>query len=507
MKNVAQIPRMRETMRGLISPFLIFSILALLAMLVLGVVIGKLNPAYSVIIAGPIIIGIIMLLRLDELTVTLIVAVHILLDSYLGVGEHQIALAMALVLLGVCWFGRSADHPWKGPRWLWLWILFFILTIYPAIRGSSYQVTDALNFYLNLVLSAFLMFWLGNIIAKDMSAVRRVFQALSVLATFFAVHTIIEAITGTFLFESAAAQANLVQSSNFQLQAGVARIGSFFENPDGNASFLAPCFFLPLGLFIESERFWAKVIYILEMLLILLALLFTYSNAGWIAALVGVLAFVFLSGRIRYSVLLLILMAMLAVIAFTLFPSQIADQLSHANDQGEVSLHVGDWQTALLVIEAYPLFGVGLGTQAYLAISNFYRVPAQTVLLAEPDNSYLQWGAMAGIPVMLVFLLLLGFVFWFAWRNWLTVEARSRPLLGAGIVALLAISIISLSGDVWTSTTDVSHLGWLIAGVVTSPFLGRALHRQSAPSGDRMAEIVHAQTEEIFQIDEAKQSS
>jgi O-antigen ligase len=200
------------------------------------------------------------------------------------------------------------------------------------------------------------------------------------------------------------------------------------------------------------------------------------------------------------------LIVTLTVIAFTVFPSQVAAQLSHANDQSELSLHTGDWQTAVRVIEAYPLFGVGLGSQAYLVLSNPYRVPAQTVPLAEPDNSYLQWGAMAGIPVMLVFLLLLGFAFWFSWRNWLAIDARYRSLLGGGIVALIAFSINSLSVDGWTSPADLAYLGWLIAGIVASPLIGRCLRQKSALPVNRTAEIVHVQAE-ISRMNTAKRGS
>lgn len=178
----------------------------------------------------------------------------------------------------------------------------------------------------------------------------------------------------------------------------------------------------------ESKHFWAKVIYLLEVLLILTALVFTYSNGSWLAVLGGICVFIFLVGRARYSVLLLSLIMVLVVIALIVFPSQISLQLSRAKDQSDLSLHLGSWQTATRVTEAYPLFGVGLGSQAYLNRAEPYRVPAQTKPLEEPDNSYLQWGAIAGIPVMLVFLLLLVFVFWYAWRNWLVVDIRYRSL-------------------------------------------------------------------------------
>ncbi len=217
------------------------------------------------------------------------------------------------------------------------------------------------------------------------------------------------------------------------------------------------------------------MIYLLEMLSILLALMFTYSNGSWLAALTGLLVFMFLVGRVRYSVLLLLLVTALAVVALTVFPSFVAVQLARARDQGDLSLHLGAWQTAMRVIAAYPLFGVGLGDQAYLSLAEHFRVLAQTKPLAEPDNSYLQLGAIAGIPVMLIFLLLLALVFWFSWRNWLAIDTRYRPLFAGGIVALVAISVNSLTVDGWTSPLDVQFLGWLIAGVVASPLIGRCL--------------------------------
>ncbi len=497
-----------ETLRELISPSLIFLILALLAALFLGVAIGVFSPVYSAIVAGTIITLIIVLLRLDELTVMLIVAVHILVDSYLDFDVYQVAMLMALVLLFACYFGRSAVHPWTGPRSIWLWILFLILNIYPTINGGAFGLTNAIAFYLNLVLSGFIMFWLGNIIAKDIPAMRRVFQLLSILAALIAIHTIIEATTGKFLFQTARAEAVLIQYSNFRAQgaAHVSRSGSFLSNPDGNGVFLATSFFLPLGLSIESKQFWAKTIYLIETLLILLAVMFTYSTGSWIAILGGIVVFMFLMGRTRYIVMLLMLIVALTVIAFTVFPSQTAAQLSHASDQGHISDHQGTIQTAAGVIEAFPLFGVGLGDQAYLVRAEPYHVSAQSVPQTEPDNSYLQWGATSGIPVMLVFFLLLGYTFWFSWRNWLAMHIRYRPLLGGGIVALIALSINSLVVDGWTSPSGVEYFGWLIAGIVASPLIGRCLRQQSELPVDRAAEIISGQVE-VSGMDQAKGSS
>lgn len=466
--------------RPQVSPSLIFLILALVASLSIGVIIGKFSPTYATGAAGALVIAIIVLLRLDELTAVLLVAIHLWVDTYLGL--HLVAMFMAMALLLFYFFGRSPNHPWTRPHSLWLWFLFLTLTIIPTIAGTSFNASDASSFYLHLVVSAFLMFWLGNLVAKDISSVRRVFQFISILATFIAIHTIIQATTGKFLFESAQVEAELFQYSNFQItEAGVSRAGSFFIGPDGNAAFLATCFFFSLGLFVESKRIGAKALYLLQMLLIAPALIFTYSTGGWLGALVAIVIFVFLAGRIRNSLLIILSIVTLVVILFAAFPAQISAQLYHANEPGDLSLHLGSWQTAIRVIEAFPLFGVGLGPQAYLISADPYRVPAQYIPLAEPDNSYLQWGAMGGIPVMLIFLLLIGCVFWFAWRNWLAVDIRYRPLLGGGIAALISLCVISLSVNGWTSPNDLVYLDWLIAGVISSPLI----RLRSIPSANR----------------------
>src|SRR2546430_322786 len=108
MKNVAHMPRWRKTIREQFSLPLISSILAFPAAFLLGIIIGDFNPIYGVAAAGCLAFAVIVWLRMDELTVTLIIAVHILLDWYLGL--RLISVLMGLVLLFACYLGRSANH-------------------------------------------------------------------------------------------------------------------------------------------------------------------------------------------------------------------------------------------------------------------------------------------------------------------------------------------------------------------------------------------------------------
>lgn len=460
-----------------VSPVQFFSLLVLPVALLMGVAIGALNPMYAFIIAGALILAIIYLLRLDAMIAAMVIAVHVVIDAFMGFAIYQPALLLALVLLLVCYMGRSENRPWTAPYMYWLWIPFLLLTIVPTLEGGAFSLTNSIGYYLPIVFSGFIMFWIGNVLARDASAIRRVFQCIAFVSVLFAIHTIIEATTGVFLLQSFGKAS--AAGATFTLDTGNSRLGSFFLNPNGNGMFQAVCFFLPLGLFIESKRFWSKIIYLGEMLLILLALMETYSTGSWLATFGGLLVFILLVGRVRDRVVLSVTVVLLAAIGFVVFNAQIAAQLAHASDKSDTSLHLATWETALRVTLAYPWFGVGLGNQAYLHLSEPLRVAAQTKPLQEPDNSYLQWGATCGIPVMLLFLGMLGSVFASAWRNWLAVDIRYRVFFAAGIASLLAMSINSMTVDGWTSPIDMPFLGWLIAGVVTSPLIKRHLARPS----------------------------
>src|SRR5438067_4443852 len=156
MKNVAHMPQWWEITREQFSPLLICLILALPAALFLGVATGASNLVYGLAVAGTLVMAIVVLLRWDELTVTLIIAVHLWIDWYLAL--HLVGILMALVLLFAYYFGRTSDRPWVGPRPLWLWASFLALTIYPAIYGGQYLLWDAANYYPSIILGAFMMF-------------------------------------------------------------------------------------------------------------------------------------------------------------------------------------------------------------------------------------------------------------------------------------------------------------------------------------------------------------
>ncbi len=466
------------------SPSLIFVGIVLIALL-LGVTAGISSFYVPVLVSAACIMAITLLLRLDELAAVFILIIHLYVDWYLGFSI--VAQAITLMVLLSFFISRSSRYPWTQPRALWLWMMYLALTIFPATRGAFTRY-DAAFYYPNIVFGALLMFWLGTVLARDAEHVRRFFKMLAAVGMFLAIITIIQDRTGTLLFSTSHFDAFLVSVSNFNITHGsnVDRLGSFLVNPDWNGAFFAILLCIPLGLFVESDSFLAKLLYLLEALIILPALLFTYSIGAWVSAGVGIVVFVVLADRMSYRLWISTFLVIAALTLYIGFPAQIALLFQHASNPTALMLREGAWKTALMVMKAFPLTGTGMGLQAYMLRADPYRVLEQYRPLAHPHNSFLELGAMAGIPVLVTFVALILFALRQALHNWMLVNVKQRILLGSGIAAVVALNINSLSVNVWT-LPPLAAFGWVILGVISSPLLiegkkplGREKHEYAA---------------------------
>lgn len=449
-----------------------FLLIALLLALLLGGVLGRQDTTTAIMVVGVFLLTVVVVLRQYELALTMIVAAHIYVDWYLGL--EIVAPAAAIGLLCVLFLMHSKNGAWPLPRALWLWGLLLLLTIAPVIGGAQSHY-DLAYYYPNIILGALVMFWLGLVVVSDSKRLHKLFNLLALFGALLALHTLIQGTTGIVIFGSTRFDAFLARVSGFELaNSTVNRIGSFFINPDWNGTFFATMLLLPLGLFAESTALLSKLFYLVEMFLMLVALLFTYSSGAWIAAFVGILIFIVFVGHVRYRILMPLLIAIVAIAFTVLLPTEVNLLYQHTINPSEVSLRLGAWQTAIRVINAFPLSGVGFGLTNYLQRAEPYRVPAQYLPLAHPHNAYLELGAMGGLPTLLLFISLLLLALWLAWHNWRRSDARTRSLLGGGIAAIIALSVNSVSINGWT-LPPLAMIGWLILGAMASPLLTKKL--------------------------------
>ncbi len=469
--------KISDIKHNILSSPLFFPLLGFLTVFLLGTAVGIFGISVCAMIITMVILAFIIIQRQDEIMVMLIIAVHLYVDWYLV--YHLVAFVLVILLIGLFYLTRSPERSWVPPPALKLWLVFLILAAFPAARGAL-TLRDLLLYYPSIVFGALLMFWLGALLARDALSIRRLFQALSFFGGLIAIHTIIQNTTGKTLFGSARADAYLLTVLNHTLAPGlnVTRSGSFFNDPNWNGAFLVMMFFLALGLFVESSSFWTKLLYLAEALVMLPALLFTYSTASWSSLFVGMIIFIILIGRALHRIQFIISVAIAALILFIFFNSQILLQFQHSTNAQDLASRIALLQTAWRIIQAYPLTGIGLGHANYLLLAAPYRVPMDYIPLDHPHNSYMEWAAMAGLPVLLVFLALLAIGLWLAIQNWIKADAQTRSLLGGGLALIIALSFNSWSNDCWT-LPPLAAIGWLILGAISSPILRESLTKRN----------------------------
>ena len=324
------------------------------------------------------------------------------------------------------------------------------------------------------------MFWLGLVVAQDIGSVRRLLNMLSIFAALLAIVTIIQARTGVLLFKSTRYDASIASMAHFELgNTDIYRSESFLLNPDLNGAWFALMLLLPLGLFIEQRFMREKALYLIEMFLILLALLFTYSAGASIAAAAGVVTFIICAGSAGYRIQIALFVLAVGATILLAFPAQVHNLLQHASATGEWSLRLGVWQTSIRVIGAFPLQGIGLGRYIYILRAEPFRVMAQFIPVYHPHNSFLELAALGGIPLALIFIALLCLSLWLAVRNWIRLDKSARSLVGGGLAAIVALSVYSLANAGWT-LTPLTAVGWLILGAIASPLLEKDYENELA---------------------------
>ena len=470
--NAARETRNSRMAQIITSPYLLLFVVILL-LSVGGIASGELLSGrygnlgtYAIAaIFGIVAMTIALILRQNDVALVLVVAARIYVDWYLGLG--LVAQAMAIILLVVLYVTRSDQRPWRQPQALWLWLLMLIIALYPATHGVDFP--DEVYYYSNVLLSAFLMFWLGQVLARDASSIKRLLNFVALFAALIALHSIIEYTTGKMLFSTSSYDAYLASVSNYAIAYGsnVFRTGSFFVNPDSAGGFFSMTLLIPLGLFANSSSLLAKVGHLAEIALILLAVMFTYSTESWLAVGAGTFIFLLLVGKTSYRFLLLALVGCIAFVVPVLFPTQLALQLQHISAPNELLLRTGAWKTGLNVIQNFPLAGLGLGRHVYLLLADPYRVLEQYRPLDHPHNSFLEIAALGGIPLVLTFIALLLLSFWRAWRSWLKADPQTRSLIAGCIASAAALTSYSMSDAGWT-LAPLLVIGWLMLGVASS---------------------------------------
>jgi O-antigen ligase len=373
-----------------------------------------------------------------------------------------------------------------------------------------------LKYFVPVLFNSMLLLVLGAQCARSAASVRRLVVLLSAFGVIVAIHSILQASLGITLFASAHWADYLATVSDYRLGGtGPIRAGSFLVNPDTDGNFLAMIAFLPAGLAAQATRRNIRVLYIVETALIVVGLFYTYSAGSMVAAIAGIAAFIVLlypqralqalrllrrwretpralraiphkwKALSRRWHIIIIAGACVALAVGVLLRRELGALAKHATAPHDLLLRVGAWETGLHVIVTHPLIGIGLSLDSYLARANPYRAPLQTIALTHPHNSFIEIAALAGLPVGILFIVIMVRGFRRAMDTYRNLSGTDRALYAGAIAALVELTANSLFVNGWT-IAPIAIIGWLLMGAVASP-LGAKLARRKIVAARRTA--------------------
>ena len=160
-------------------------------------------------------------------------------------------------------------------------------------------------------------------------------------------------------------------------------------------------------LFFTEKRIWAKLFLIGLAPILIHAIILTYSRGGFLG-MCTVCALSFL--RTKKKAIKVITGILFAVVIVRLAGPPVMDRLSTISDYEQDSAAAGRieaWKAGLGMMADRPLVGVGLDNYRYFAME--YNPEIQGEIVAH--NAFIHTGGEAGIPAMILYILILFFCF------------------------------------------------------------------------------------------------
>jgi O-antigen ligase len=188
-----------------------------------------------------------------------------------------------------------------------------------------------------------------------------------------------------------------IENYNLRLKGS---IRGLFENPNDLALHLVTMVPVAIALALGSRGIHRKIVYMAAAILMVAAIVVSYSRGGFLALVAIVLVIAWKLGRRnRSAAFLAVLLA--AVLFIGLVPGAYKGRMSTVFDSaadvtGSSSQRNEILKKAVVVTLRYPLFGVGLG--------NFHYKSSHEL---GTHNAYIQAGAEMGLAAMVIYMMLI----------------------------------------------------------------------------------------------------
>ena len=222
------------------------------------------------------------------------------------------------------------------------------------------------------------------------------------------------------------------------------------------------------AMLVVSYARWARGAQILALVLTVLAQIFSYTRAGWVAHIVQgvVLAVVMARRRLALAVLGVGTIAglVLALASFAGFQKDTVDTTT-------IETRLTVWRIGVGEILAHPVVGIGYGYNSFVKKYPEYapqaqsHLPARAQVIPAMHSAFLMVALGSGLPALIcfvwIFVALLGTLFS---RPSVPGDSKAWSLMAVGIgIALIGFSVRNLFDYMFTGS--LAHLFWLLAAI------------------------------------------
>jgi hypothetical protein len=216
----------------------------------------------------------------------------------------------------------------------------------------------------------------------------------------------------------------------------VLRAYGSFGWPNSLGVFLAAALIIGVIIFANAERkYWPYIL--AGQMIVFIGLIFTFSRGAWLALIIGLLVYWFISRRDKFASLMLakqvlafmLVAAVLLIAYFPLFSARAS--ADNYLEKLSLSERTSQYQIAKEIFFAHPFVGAGPGLYTYYLAGHF---PAPTYGTYQPvHNIFVLALSEIGVVIYLFFIAL---VVWFAFRAW-----KINPIYLSVIAALLVAGL------------------------------------------------------------------
>ena len=227
--------------------------------------------------------------------------------------------------------------------------------------------------------------------------------------------------------------------------------------------------------FTQKKQLWDAA-----MILVLVALFFSYARGAWLALFVGIGAYLLLRNRLLvYGYVVVLLLSLLTIVWLkqgdrylqfapdyrtTIFHSDFQDHWRATYQGKDVSSveRFYRWIAGVRMVEEKPL--IGFGPSSFYTRYRQYTVPAyKTWVSNNPDRStvhnyFLLTAVEQGIPGLIIFLILFGALLFYAEK----LYHRNRAIWIGQLAAGIAVIVVMLGVvNFWSDLIETDKIGSL----------------------------------------------